>query len=167
MTAVEELLYVLDESFSGKGIEETGESQSLLGNLATVDDAAWRALPPGGTRSIESIALHVGTCKLMYDEFAFGVGTRAWDDPDIQPWPTGEAPRAETIEWLEDLHATIRGHVAALSDEELDVPRKTSWGEMRETRWLVSTLIQHDTYHAGEINHIRSLLAGDDRWRWG
>ena len=35
-----------------------------------------------------------------------------------------------------------------------------------ETRWLLSTLLQHDTYHAGEINHLRSLLSGEDRWMW-
>jgi uncharacterized damage-inducible protein DinB len=167
VSAIDELVYLLDEAFSGKGIEETGESQSLLGNLATVDDATWRAVPAGGARSIESIALHVGTCKLMYDEYAFGAGARMWDDPGLQPWPVGEAPREETIEWLKDLHATLRSHVAALSDADLDVPRKTNWGENRETRWLISTLMQHDTYHAGEINHVRSLLSGDDRWRWG
>jgi hypothetical protein len=27
-------------------------------------------------------------------------------------------------------------------------------------------MITHDSYHAGEINHIRSLLDGDDRWRF-
>ena len=36
----------------------------------------------------------------------------------------------------------------------------------RETRWLLSRLLQHDSYHAGEVNHLRSLIDGDDRWRW-
>ena len=27
-------------------------------------------------------------------------------------------------------------------------------------------LLQHDVYHAGEINRIRSLLAREDRWNW-
>ena len=26
-------------------------------------------------------------------------------------------------------------------------------------------MVTHDAYHAGEINHLRSLLDGDDRWR--
>jgi hypothetical protein len=91
--AIDEIVYLLDEAFSGKGIEETNESQSLLANLATVDDTTWRAVPAGGSRSIESITLHIGTCKLMYDDYAFGAGTRRWDDPDLQPWPEGEAPR--------------------------------------------------------------------------
>ncbi|HTG42662.1 MAG TPA: DUF664 domain-containing protein, partial [Methylomirabilota bacterium] len=59
------------------------------------------------------------------------------------------------------------GHVAALADDsELDVLRLTNWGEQRPTRWIIATMITHDAYHAGEINHIRSLLDGDDRWRF-
>ena len=27
-------------------------------------------------------------------------------------------------------------------------------------------MIGHDFYHAGEINHLRSMLGTDDRWRW-
>ncbi len=27
-------------------------------------------------------------------------------------------------------------------------------------------MITHDAYHAGEINHLRSQLGGDDRWRY-
>jgi hypothetical protein len=40
-------------------------------------------------------------------------------------------------------------------------------GEQRQTRWLIATLLEHDTYHAGEINHIRALLLSDDGWKWG
>jgi hypothetical protein len=27
-------------------------------------------------------------------------------------------------------------------------------------------MIQHDLYHAGEINHIRALRQRNDRWAW-
>jgi len=37
--AVRELLYLLDEAFLGRGIEESNESQALLTSLATVDEA--------------------------------------------------------------------------------------------------------------------------------
>ena len=40
----------------------------------------------------------------------------------------------------------------------------TNWGEMKETRWIITVMIQHDLYHAGEINHIRSLRQQSDRW---
>ena len=167
MTAIDEIVYLLDEAFAGTGIEETNESQSLLVNLGTVGETQWREVPPSGVRTIESVALHVGTCKIIYDEYAFGPGRLRWDDPGLEPWPKGEAPMVETIAWLKEVHARFVDHISALRDDELGVPRQANWGEAKPTRWLIKTLIEHDTYHAGEINHIRSLLAADDRWRWG
>ena len=164
MTAVDELVYLLGEAFSGRGIEETHESQSLLSNLMSVEESMWRTAPPGGVRTIESVALHVGSCKVMYDEYAFGPGRLDWQDAEVQPW-TGEAPMAGTIAWLEEAHERFLRHVRALHDPDLDVRRRTNWGESRETRWLISTIIQHDTYHAGEVNHIRALLSSNDAWR--
>jgi hypothetical protein len=133
-------------------------------NLATVDEAIWRKLPPGGSRSIESIVLHVGACKVMYADYAFGPGTLFWDQPAVRPWAEGDAPMRETIAWLERVHRELVEHIAALDDAELARPRLTNWGEQRETRWIISMLLQHDLYHSGEINHIRSLFSGDDRW---
>lgn len=166
MSAVEELVYLLDEAFAGEGIRETNEAQSLLVNLRSVEDPMWRMPPPGGSRTIESIALHVGECKVMYDDYAFGPGTLHWDDGEVRPWPVGEAPMSQAIAWLESAHRKLVGHVAALDDVELGQPRLANWGEEAETRWLISMLLQHDTYHAGEINHLRSVLARDDGWRW-
>lgn len=164
---IEALLYLLDEAFRGRGIEESNESQALLANLATVPDDAWRALPDHAVRSIESIAVHVGACKVMYDDYAFGAGTLEWGTPEVEPWAEGLAPRDEVMPWLEDAHTRFVEHVGDLSDDvELDRPRRANWGEDLETRWLISALITHDAYHAGEINHIRSLLDGDDRWRY-
>jgi hypothetical protein len=42
-------------------------------------------------------------------------------------------------------------------------PRLTNWGERQQTRWIIAVMIQHDLYHAGEINHLRSLRQGTDR----
>ena len=163
---IEALLYLLDEAFRGRGIEESDESQALLPNLATVPDDVWRAVPEGGARSIEAIVVHVGACKVMYDDYAFGGGTLQWGTPDVEPWPEGAAPRAEVVPWLEAAQDRLVDHVSALADDaELDRLRPANWGEDRPTRWLIAALITHDAYHAGEINHVRSLLDGDDRWR--
>jgi hypothetical protein len=160
-------LYLLDEAFRGRGIEESNESQALLPNLAAVPDDAWRALPDGAARSIEAIAVHVGACKIMYDDYAFGSGTLRFATPAVEPWPDGAAPRDEVVPWLEEAHARLTDHVRALADDtELDWPRRANWDEDRETRWLIAAMITHNAYHAGEINHIRSLLDGDDRWRY-
>ncbi len=164
--AVRELVYMLNDAFEGKGIEESGESQALMTNLASVPPERWHEVPRAGSRSIESIALHVGSCKVMYDDYAFGAGTLTWEDRDVQPWPTGEAPIAETMDWLRTVHARLVSHIAALQDDELGTLRRTNWGDERETRWIVAAMVSHDLYHAGEINHIRSLFDGEDRWMW-
>lgn len=167
MTAVEELVCVLEDAFSAKGIEETGESQSMLGNLATVPEDLWRVTPRGGERTIASIVLHVGGCLVMYDEYAFGPGKRQWDDADLLPWSLEEAPMAGAIDWMTEAHRRFVDHVAAMGDDDLGQPRRANWGEMVPTRWLISAIATHSSYHAGEINHIRSLLRREDAWMWG
>jgi uncharacterized damage-inducible protein DinB len=164
--AVASYLYLLEEAFGGRGLEQSNESQSLLWNLATVTDAEWTALPPGATRTIESMVRHVAACKVMYGDYAFGPGTRQWGTPEVEgPWEPGAAPRADAIEWLRDVHASFAEQVERLTDDELERPRLTNWGEMRPTRWIIAAIVGHDFYHAGEINHLRSMLGSDDRWR--
>jgi uncharacterized damage-inducible protein DinB len=160
------LLYLLDEAFEGPGLEESNESQALMANVATVDEAIWRAKVPGAIRTIESMVLHVGACKIMYDDYAFGPGTKQWGTPEVEGWVDGVAPMADAIDWLREAHRHFKEHVAGLTDGDLDQARMTNWGELRPTRWIIAALIGHDFYHAGEINHLRSLLGTDDRWRW-
>ena len=165
--AVDAMLYLLAEAFEGPGIEESNESQALLTNLATVDESTWRVTPPGATRTIESMVRHVAACKIMYADYAFGPGTKQWGTPDVEgPWEPGGAPMAEAIEWLRRTHRSFTLHVEGLTDDDLGQPRTTNWGEERPTRWIIAAIIGHDFYHAGEINHLRSLLGTDDRWRW-
>ena len=167
MAAVEELVYLLEEAFAGVGNEETGESQSMLGNLATVPEDLWRATPADGERSIASIVLHVGGCLVMYDEYAFGPGRKRWDDPDLFPWLNDDAPMTDAIAWMIAAHRRFVDHVAALDDDELGEPRLANWGELVPTRGLIAAIATHAAYHAGEINHVRSLLRRDDGWMWG
>jgi hypothetical protein len=154
------IAYLMDHAFAGS------EFHSLMANLATVERSMWQAPLPGSRRTIGEIAMHVGGSKVMYCDYAFGTGALAWEDPTVEPWPPRQAPMAEAVEWLRATHAKLMAHVAALSDEELLKPRLANWGEEKETRWLLSTLIQHDLYHSGEINRIRSVLSGEDRWQW-
>lgn len=154
------LAYLLDHAFDGS------EFHSLMGNLSTVDESMWSARLPESLRTIGEIALHVGSSKVMYTDYAFGSGSLTWESDEVEPWPPDAPPRREVLDWLREVHAGLMDHVAGLSDAELSRPRMANWGEEKETRWLLSTLLQHDVYHAGEINRMRSLHAGEDRWQW-
>ena len=50
-TAVDQLVYLLDEAFEGK---ET-PWHSMLGNLASVTEDDWLWVPPDGARTIRSL----------------------------------------------------------------------------------------------------------------
>ena len=163
---IEALGYLLEESFRGPGLADTNESQALLPNLATVPIEHWRAVPLGGVRTIEAIAGHVGACLVMYDDYAFGAGTLRFGTPQVEPYAAGGTIE-EVRAWLETVHAQFAANVMGLGDDdELDLPRPTNWGEERPTRWIVAAMITHNAYHAGEINHLRSVLGTDDRWRY-
>ncbi|HET9979606.1 MAG TPA: DinB family protein [Ktedonobacterales bacterium] len=159
--AIEQYLYLLDDAFAGP------DWHSLLSNLNTATPNDWEWVPPGGARSIRQIVSHLGRNKFIAHDQAFGAGTLTWDDPDFDreaDAATSDIPTA--IAWLRGGHERLHEGIAALADDsELLRPRRTNWGELRETRWvIVVTMIQHDLYHAGEINHLRALRQGNDEW---
>lgn len=165
-SGIDELCALLDEAFRGAGLEATNESQALLPNLATVPAEHWRAIAPGAVRTIADIAAHVGACLVMYDDYAFGTASLRFGTAEVEPYAEHGSPDEVRV-WLEAVHAQFVEHVHALADDaELDRPRPTNWGEERPTRWLVAAMITHHAYHAGEINHLRSMLGTDDRWRY-
>lgn len=154
-TQVDQYLYLLDAAFDGR------DWHSVLRNLGSVKPEEWGWVPPGGRRSIQEIVAHLASCKLMYENYAFGDASLSWDDPFVKGDDIHSDPSA-TLAWLRDAHARLRGSIAALDDAELLRLRRTNWGEEKETRWIIATMIQHDLYHAGEINHIRALCQGND-----
>jgi len=168
--AIEQLLYLMDDAFEG------ADEEDLLGNLRAVTQTEWLAVPPGCVRSIRQIIGHIGACKYMYDDHAFGDGSMTWEDPagdlgvsmeDLQSRTLArEPPMREITQWLRNGHCRLRGHLAELDDTELGVPRRPPEGEPRETRWIIANMIRHDAYHAGEINHLRALMQGKDGWAW-
>jgi DinB superfamily len=157
--SVETVLYLMDEAFEGAG------GESLLDNLKSVNADDWLWVPPGGRRTIRAMVQHVASCKMMYEDYAFGEGTLFWDQPVVLG--RGRLDSVESgVAWLRETQASLRARVAMLADLDLEVLRRANWGELKETRWLLSVLIQHDAYHAGEINHLRALRRNTDAWAY-
>lgn len=136
---------------------------SLLWNLHNVKPDEWERTPPGGGRTIRELALHIGNGFLAYDNVAFGDGSRAWGDRDIDGVAPGTTPE-EVTHWLSLAHTRLRSSIAGLTDDQLSELRNAPWGEPYETRRLIELQIQHALYHTGEINHLRALLQHNDVW---
>ncbi|MEO8456242.1 MAG: DinB family protein [Chloroflexota bacterium] len=154
---VDQLLYMLDRAFAP--IDDDVE-HSLLHNLEAVTEDDFLRAAPNGNRTIVQITWHAAAAKLMYANHCFGDGTLTWDEL-FNHWE-GKPSKTEMIDWLREAHAEFRGLIEPLDDGALTVERKAPWGAMHETRWIVAQIIEHDVYHAGEINLIRALLQDTD-----
>jgi uncharacterized damage-inducible protein DinB len=159
-TSIDTLGWLIHDAFEGD------PSHSLLANLRDLRDEDWTALLLGSGRSIADIIEHVGWCKWMYEDYAFGSASMRGDQPPLVP-ADGERsrPPIELVAWLTEGHRRWLASVLALpDDDELERDRLTNWGAYLPTRDIIRIMINHDVYHAGEINHLRSLLQGTDRW---
>jgi uncharacterized damage-inducible protein DinB len=156
------LIWLIEDAFQGDS------SHSLIANLHDLDDDEWTKLLPGAGRSIADILEHVGWCKWMYEDYAFGSATMRGDQPPLIP-AAGARSRSpsELMNWLTEGHKRWLASVRSLSDDdELEKDRLTNWGERMPTRVIIRIMIAHDIYHAGEINHIRALLNRTDKWAY-
>jgi uncharacterized damage-inducible protein DinB len=153
--------WMIEEAFDG-------DEQSLMANLKNIREEDWTALPPGGGRSIADILEHIGWCKWMYQDFAFGTASLRGDQPPLIPADGARTrPHNELIQWLSEGHNLWYASVRNLMDDgELEPMRLTHWGEHLPTQNIIRMMIAHDYYHAGEINHLRSLLQGTDHWEY-
>jgi hypothetical protein len=160
--SIDTLCWLIHEAFEGD------PSQSLMSNLVNIRREDWYALPVNGNRSIAEILEHVSWCKWMYENYAFGDASLIGNQPPLVPRDGLNArPRDELLAWLKEGHNLWLSSVRALrEDSELERERLTNWGEWLPTRVIIRIMIGHDYYHAGEINHLRSLLQGNDRWEY-
>jgi uncharacterized damage-inducible protein DinB len=159
-TVIETLVWLIEDAFQGD------PDNSLLSNLHDLHEENWTALPAGSNRSIADILEHVGWSKWMYENYAFGSATMRGDEPPLIPANgVRSRPHKELLDWLTEGHGRWLNSVRSLSDDsELDRERLTNWGDRLPTRVIIRIMIAHDFYHAGEINHMRALLQGTDRW---
>lgn len=161
-SGVEQLLYLLDRAFEGD------EEHALLANLRSVSADDWHRLTGAMRRSIRQIAYHAGVAGYLYADHLFGAATATYEGVLTAAPATRDATERDiVIAWMRDGHGMMRAGVAALSDADLLAPSRSHWGEMMERRRLIATVIHHDVYHAGEINHARALLQSDDGWPSG
>jgi uncharacterized damage-inducible protein DinB len=148
---VENLIALLNRSFDGDN------TQSLLGNLAEVRADDWDWLPDGGSRTIRTIFEHAAIAKHIYTDFLFGSGQRTWGDVAVECHNQANGDTAALVEWAREGHRAFIAGMATLQDADLSAIT-TKWHGARDTKAeVIAVMIQHDCYHAGEINHLRAI----------
>ena len=152
---VEQLVWLLDHAFDG------GE-HSLMANVASVPEEQWSVVPEGAGRTVGAILSHVGGTKYMFGNFALGDASfEHGKSPVVRP-----QGRDATIAWLREGHRRFTSSLSAVTDLRLREERPTPYHGDMELRDIVRLVLEHDLYHAGEVNHLRALLDGSDKWPW-
>ena len=149
--AVAQLEALLSRSFDGEN------TQSLLANLTSVRADDWDWIPPGGRRGIRAIFEHSAVAKHIYADFLFGPLRRSWDEVAGECHARAGNDTAALVAWAREGHARFMAGMAGLTDADL-AGMTTKWHGATDTvAEVIAVMIQHDCYHAGEINHLRAV----------
>jgi hypothetical protein len=120
----------------------------------------------GGYRSILGLLKHTAGWSHVYHSYAFHEAPRHWAETD---WPRGlrdtvdksETYLKEVKAWYEASHAAWIASLRGLPDEALEEPKPCHWGTSAPLFDIVLMVADHWSYHAGEINHILSVVRGE------
>jgi uncharacterized damage-inducible protein DinB len=154
MDAITLLVAQLDQAYDRKSWHGTNLRGSLRG--LTLGKAAWRPAP--GRHNIWEIAVHAAYWKYAVRRRLAG-GTRGSFPLTGSNWfersgGAGEKAWQADLRLLQETHRALREAVAALTPAALmEMPP----GSTVSTQSLVSGIIAHDLYHAGQIQLIKRL----------
>ncbi|HWP32096.1 MAG TPA: DinB family protein [Fimbriimonadales bacterium] len=158
MNAIDTLLRAAEYSYSELLEALDGVSEKL----------SWAVLPQGGADylhsdgSIHGIVLHIATCKIMYASAAFRNAEILWRDC-AKRVETFEPNWKAALDYLAEAHQYWVSSWENLKDDDLDVERIHTSGNPRPTWKIIYTVIQHDSYHAGQIAMLRYALTETDK----
>ena len=153
MSDRELLLAQIDEAYNRRSWHGTNLRGSVRG--LTARQAVWR--PGRGRHNIHELVVHAAYWKyaatrrlLGQKRGSFPLEGSNWfarDTEDDALW------RAD-LRLLDDCHRTLRAAIAGVSARQLH--RSIAAG--RTAVWMVSGIVAHDVYHAGQIQLIKRLM---------
>ena len=152
---IADLLATLDAGYNRRSWHGTNLRGSIRG--LTARQAAWRPAP--SRHNIWELALHAAYWKYAVTRRLTGSARGSFrlkgsnwfartDGADEQGW------RAD-VSLLDEQHRLLRRAVASLSAKDLDdTPRASTVSNFA----LLSGIVAHDLYHAGQIQLIKKLM---------
>jgi len=132
----------LERSFRGGAWHGPALAEVLDG----IDESTARRSSPTSTHSIAELVWHVcfwirsATARIADSEL-----------PDGQDWPDQPPSWAELKQRLDRAESDLLQALRALDDERLDQPA----GSDASIRGLLLGILQHNSYHAGQISLLR------------
>lgn len=105
---------------------------------------------PAPVTTIAWRTVHIAAVNYLYWDYAFGPATASFD----LDMPGNAAAAAE---WLRASQGPLNAVLAALTDPELETPRRTNWGELWPCHRIFTTLIREQVHHGAEISLLRDL----------
>ena len=161
MTAVDLLLTQLDQAYNSKSWHGTNLRGSIRGLTAV--EFAWRPHP--ARHSIQEIVVHAAYWKYAVrrrltgeKRGSFPLKGSDWfgrDPADVELW-------SADVRLLDECHRTLREAVAALSPGRV----QKDVGRSQTVLFVVSGIIAHDLYHAGQIQLLKRMAGGAELRRW-
>jgi hypothetical protein len=139
---------------------------SLCKNLESVLPEEWDLKPSRATSpqegapyddqlSICDLAIHAGGPKYMYANRAFEDGKLEWQQIALP----SSREMAVVLAWIEEGHRHLVDGLAGLQDDAaLLEERPSHWNQPVRVELLLGIIVNHDVYHAGEINRQRALI---------
>ena len=112
---------------------------------------------PAPITTIAWQVVHLGTTRLMYHEWAYGPGNLTFPNIAI-PHKASAA-----IQFLGEGYEVLRRDLEAETEDGLDLPRKTNWGDEWPAWRIFTTMIDHDALHTGAIGNLRDLYYWTNR----
>ena len=152
MTAIDVLLLQLDQAYDRKSWHGTNLRGSVRGLTETA--AAWRPAPR--RHSIQEIVVHAAYWKYVVRRRLTGDKRGGFPLHGSDWFPR---PVADARQWREDLllldsqHRLLRDTIAGLDPNSLQKPLAGSVTPL----YLVSGVIAHDLYHAGQIQLLKRM----------
>ena len=119
------------------------------------EQAAARPIP--NAHSIWELVLHIIGWENVFRLRLEGHPVSTPPEGDFPPVEdTSQQAWAETLSRLEDSHAQVISTVAALGDSTL---REKVAGKDYTTRFLISGIVRHHVYHAGQIALLKKAVS--------
>jgi uncharacterized damage-inducible protein DinB len=153
MSEIQLLLTELDQAYDRKSWHGTNLRGSIRGMTAA--EAAWR---PGPRRhNIQEIVVHAAYWKYTVRRRFTGERRGSFPLKGSNWFPR---PHADETRWrgdvrlLDEMHASLRSAIAGLEPDQL---KRTPPRSKVSNVALLSGIVAHDLYHAGQIQLLKKL----------